>query len=87
MIKSKNDPKYHQDNDNDFGFYQIQLLYINFYMKDKKTCFLRNVCITNGYYRHYIIIKKKLYKNYSATHYFYFMYYFHLLIFYIWYLT
>ena len=22
-LKSKNDPKYHQDNDNDFGFYQI----------------------------------------------------------------
>jgi hypothetical protein len=39
IIKSKNDPKYHQDNDNDLGFYQIQLLYINFFMKYNKIFF------------------------------------------------
>ena len=55
IIKSKNYPKYHQDNDNDLGFYQIQLLYINFCMKYNKIFFKK--CLYNKW------ILSSLYNN------------------------
>ena len=66
-FRSNIDTKYADiDNSND-AFNSIELLYINFCMKDNRVYFLRNVCITNGYYRHHIkIIKneKIIFKSY-----------------------
>lgn len=53
------------DDDTDYNcksnnfFLSLEKLYINFHMKDNIICYLRNICITNGYYCHYI----KLLKN------------------------
>ena len=53
------DKEYNYNYTSNNFFLSLEKLYINFHMKDNTICYLRNICITNGYYRHYI----KLLKN------------------------
>jgi len=57
-INSDHD-KFIDKNNKTHGYMTLETFYINFHMKDNSVSYLRNICITNGYYPHYI----KLLKN------------------------